>query len=68
MDFRVASGEILEMVRREITATRIDSLNLWFCDLPVKELTTSTRIEFTFHWTESDRWEDRNETIYITPE
>lgn len=49
----------------EIEATRVDSLNLWFVDLPAKKLPASTRVEFTFFWTRAGRWEGRNEAVVL---
>ena len=49
----------------EVAATRIDSLGLWFADLPVKKNSAASVIEFTFFWTKADRWEGRNESVAL---
>ncbi len=49
----------------EVAAKRIDSLDLWFADLPVKKHPAATKIEFTFFWIKAQRWEGRNESVTL---
>jgi glucoamylase len=37
---------------------RDTGLGEWATDLPTDHLPSGTRIDFTFYWTEVDRWED----------
>jgi glucoamylase len=34
-------------------------------DLPTKDMAAGSRIDFTFHWQEEDRWEEGNYTVTI---
>jgi glucoamylase len=45
--------------------TTCDGLDLWFADLPTKELPIGALVEFTFFWIDSQRWEGRNWQIDI---
>jgi glucoamylase len=45
--------------------TTCDGLNLWFADLPTKDLPSGALVEFTFFWIDGQRWEGRNWQIDI---
>jgi hypothetical protein len=38
---------------------------LWFADFPTAELASGTAVEFTFFWTEAQKWEGRNWQVTI---
>jgi glucoamylase len=40
-------------------------LAVFFIDLPTAALTSGGVVEFTFYWTESQRWEGRNRQVRI---
>jgi glucoamylase len=40
-------------------------LGIYFADLPTKELPAGRKVEFTFYWPLSDRWEDQNFEVLI---
>ena len=42
-----------------------ESLNLWFADFPTAALASGTVVEFTFFWTEPQKWEGRNWQVKI---
>jgi glucoamylase len=44
---------------------RDTGLGLFFTDLPTAALPPATRIAFTFHWRDADRWEGRNFCVDI---
>jgi len=78
---RIATGKTLRLIleadalvswtandwatTHEVAATRIDSLDLWFADLPVKKHPEAIKIEFTFFWNEAQRWEGSNESVVL---
>jgi glucoamylase len=41
------------------------TLDLWFADLPAENFPAGSRIEFTFVWTEAQRWEGGNFSIMV---
>ena len=41
-------------------AARNRTLNLWFADLPTQNCSAGSVIEFTFLWTDAQRWEGTN--------
>jgi glucoamylase len=45
--------------------TTCDGLDLWFADLPTKDLPIGALVEFTFFWIDGQRWEGRNWQIDI---
>ncbi|MEO5713024.1 MAG: glycoside hydrolase family 15 protein [Luteolibacter sp.] len=47
----------------KIEAVKIDTLNLWFADLPTETLPGV--IEFTFFWKDAGRWEGRNFPVEV---
>jgi glucoamylase len=42
-----------------------EALNLWFADFPAAELALGTAVEFTFFWTEAQKWEGRNWQVKV---
>ena len=45
--------------------TGCQGLDLWFADLPTKDLPDRTVVEFTFFWIDAQRWEGRNWQIAV---
>ena len=45
--------------------THEGGLNLWFADFPTTNLTANSVIEFTFFWTQEQRWEGRNWQVRV---
>lgn len=48
-----------------IDASREENLNLWFADLPTRELPASAAIGFTFFWKQEQRWQGENWRVSI---
>ncbi len=46
-------------------ATRDTGCGLHIADLPTNSLALGTRVEFTFHWTEANRWEGTNFSVEV---
>lgn len=42
-----------------------NSIGLHHVELPVEQCPSGTGIIFTFHWTEGDRWEEKNYVVHI---
>lgn len=47
------------------TATRETGCALYIADLPASKLAAGSGIEFTFHWTEANRWEGTNFAVQV---
>jgi glucoamylase len=50
---------------RTSDATRVGPLNLWFVDVPTKNLPGGSVIEFTFFWKDTQRWEGGNYSVSV---
>ena len=46
-------------------ATRDCGLGMHVADLPVAQLPPGSTVEFTFQWTASQRWDDRDSRVVI---
>lgn len=40
-------------------------LNLWYADLPSKDLSSGSVAEYTFYWRDGHKWEGRNYTVSV---
>jgi glucoamylase len=49
----------------QILCSYNEALNLWFVDLPAVGLASGMAVEFTFFWTEAQKWEGRNWQVKI---
>jgi glucoamylase len=47
------------------TNTRETGLGTYILDLPTASLPGGSRIEFTFHWTKENRWENANYSVVV---
>jgi glucoamylase len=47
--------------------TRTTTLGIEYCDIPTGSLSAVSTTEFTFLWTEGDRWEGRDYSVLIRP-
>ena len=43
-------------------------LGVYFVDLPVAELPLGAVVDFTFFWSQADRWEGENFTVRVASE
>ena len=50
---------------RTADATKNNTLNLWFVDLPTEKLPLNCIVEFTFFWKATQNWEGRNYSVVV---
>lgn len=46
-------------------ASELPLLKVWFLDLPTEKLRKGAKVEFTFYWTGSEKWEGKNWSILV---
>jgi len=50
---------------RQVEATSVSALKVWFADLPTTDCPDGAVVEFTFFWKEGQRWEGRNYSVAV---
>ena len=48
------------------TRTKDSHLGIYFADVPTQTLSTGSAIQFTFHWSQNDRWEGATFEVQIS--